>query len=526
MSTRVTQCPKCLTSFRVTDAQLSIANGAVRCGSCLQIFNAAEHWVERRPSPPPTQAPVSTQDTSLDSIFDDDFLIHDDADIGDEKKPDNQQSGRQTPTSPLTAGKKKPANEGFNAIFSDSTGIITSETRSKSHHDHGNTEKTFSDDDFLIDDHIDDINSSDFTINDADQEAVTDDNELIFDTGTKPLIQSADEDGFFSADDLDLDEYPTSEETAFLDIDVAPRQSSVFKELDDLGDDAEDNDDSWATKLLADDDDDEYLPFERYSDLSGDKPSSSSATEPATADKDPIDDDLLDLLDQHENKQSQPHEEDEYTLGDNAEYKHTGFSEDSDEDQHDQLFYAGERIGGNPLLAGIEPEPVEFTAPRQRSRWINVGWIAAIAAAVIMLIAQYIYFDFNKLARDPDSRGWLTTLCGVAGCTLPTLDDIHQIRSNNLLVRSHPTIDNALVVDAIITNRAAFEQPYPDIELLFTDMAGNVVASRRFHPREYLSGELLGSQKMPARQPIHIALELVDPGAAAVNYEIHLHRAG
>ncbi|WP_257014027.1 MJ0042-type zinc finger domain-containing protein, partial [Pseudomonas aeruginosa] len=36
----ITQCPHCSTSFRVNDAQLGAANGAVRCGTCLKVFNA------------------------------------------------------------------------------------------------------------------------------------------------------------------------------------------------------------------------------------------------------------------------------------------------------------------------------------------------------------------------------------------------------------------------------------------------------------------------------------------------------
>lgn len=38
-----TQCPKCRTRFRVTDEQLGIAKGKVRCGNCMEIFNAKEH---------------------------------------------------------------------------------------------------------------------------------------------------------------------------------------------------------------------------------------------------------------------------------------------------------------------------------------------------------------------------------------------------------------------------------------------------------------------------------------------------
>ena len=54
----VTQCPHCQTRFRVNHAQLSVARGVVRCGSCLQVFNAARQLLEQRaqaPAPEPEQ---------------------------------------------------------------------------------------------------------------------------------------------------------------------------------------------------------------------------------------------------------------------------------------------------------------------------------------------------------------------------------------------------------------------------------------------------------------------------------------
>ena len=54
----VTQCPHCQARFRVSHAQLSVARGVVRCGSCLQVFNAARQLLEQRAgasAPPGTQ---------------------------------------------------------------------------------------------------------------------------------------------------------------------------------------------------------------------------------------------------------------------------------------------------------------------------------------------------------------------------------------------------------------------------------------------------------------------------------------
>ena len=53
----VTQCPHCQTSFRVSHNQLSVARGVVRCGNCLQVFNAARQLLEQnailQPAPEP-----------------------------------------------------------------------------------------------------------------------------------------------------------------------------------------------------------------------------------------------------------------------------------------------------------------------------------------------------------------------------------------------------------------------------------------------------------------------------------------
>ena len=46
----VTQCPKCSTSFHVGPAQLEAAKGRVRCGGCLSVFVAKDHFVvEQKP---------------------------------------------------------------------------------------------------------------------------------------------------------------------------------------------------------------------------------------------------------------------------------------------------------------------------------------------------------------------------------------------------------------------------------------------------------------------------------------------
>lgn len=45
MSQAITRCPDCGTSFRVTEAQLFAADGSVRCGACLNVFQAEDYFL-------------------------------------------------------------------------------------------------------------------------------------------------------------------------------------------------------------------------------------------------------------------------------------------------------------------------------------------------------------------------------------------------------------------------------------------------------------------------------------------------
>lgn len=64
MTTHITQCPHCSTAFRVTEEQLSVAKGAVRCGSCLKVFRADDHLRDRLPGGPMRAAEPRSRPTN------------------------------------------------------------------------------------------------------------------------------------------------------------------------------------------------------------------------------------------------------------------------------------------------------------------------------------------------------------------------------------------------------------------------------------------------------------------------------
>lgn len=177
-------------------------------------------------------------------------------------------------------------------------------------------------------------------------------------------------------------------------------------------------------------------------------------------------------------------------------------------------------------MANWRPEAALLIDPEDRPRHMQpehqgswYWWLGSLLA-LLALVGQLFYF--NSLAIAPSSSLWPTAkwLCTNLGCPLQGSGDIRQIVSSDLLIRSHPNIAKALMVDAQITNNGDFSQPYPNLTLIFENLQGETVAQRTFYPREYLQGELAGSTLMPSHHPVKLELEIVDPGKDAVSFRL------
>jgi hypothetical protein len=174
------------------------------------------------------------------------------------------------------------------------------------------------------------------------------------------------------------------------------------------------------------------------------------------------------------------------------------------------------------LIQAIHAAPVEMHSEDPYALLKKLAWFLLCLLSATALAAQIGYYKFNDLSRMEPYRGIYSELCPLLGCKLPSIEDPSRIKAYNLVVRSHPRKSGALMIDCILLNTAPFTQSFPDLILSFSDLQGQAVASRRFTPDEYLGGEMAGANKIPKNQPVHVSLEIVDPGANAVNYNIHI----
>ncbi|MBX8491971.1 DUF3426 domain-containing protein [Pseudomonas cichorii] len=431
----VTQCPHCQTSFRVSHAQLSVARGVVRCGACLQVFNAARQLLEQRSvdeadiTPPPWQKIV-----------------------------------------PPEVVEQAPAA-------------------------------------------------------------------LIAEPLPEPTQTTAEDDDPWKVSEFDLDNLDLDEELARLEqreIQLAdnfgkPNARNNDATLTAQRDHSETEEGTWVGSLRNDDvsqlpeiqaevvSTTEQAPEPEHED-EPEQPSGRERTEPSLS-LTPVDlDDDQPALSARKQPASESTER--WSARDDDE-------DDHDDDHEPTIDPRGKRARNEPAvrdqaLLDLTDDPLQLDWQRPKPRWgRRLLWSLLVLLALAGLAGQYIWYHFDHLARQDQYRPWFQQICPKIDCKVPSKVDINLLKSSNLVVRSHPEFQGALVVDAIIYNRASFSQPFPLLELRFADTSGQLIASRRFKPGEYLSGEMAGKEEMPPQTPIHIALDILDPGAKAVNYSLN-----
>jgi predicted Zn finger-like uncharacterized protein len=170
------------------------------------------------------------------------------------------------------------------------------------------------------------------------------------------------------------------------------------------------------------------------------------------------------------------------------------------------------------------PPPIEIGTPAQAAPAPRrTGWILGCIAAALALLAQLAWHERDRLVRDPDWRPRLDTACALLGCTPARPRDTALIRSDGLVIRPAPGREGVLLVDALLSNLAAYPQAWPQLEIVFSDMQGRALAGRVFTPAEYLPAKPRGD--MPVRQAVAVHLEISDPGANATNYRLFVRPA-
>ena len=139
---------------------------------------------------------------------------------------------------------------------------------------------------------------------------------------------------------------------------------------------------------------------------------------------------------------------------------------------------------------------------------------------------EYAWFNREQLNKIPELQTAISALCQQIKCKDFSIRDPANIELITRNVYSHPNEKDALMVNITMKNNAAFAQPYPVMQIDFSDIRGNTVAARRFWPKEYLASENQQANTeqpnlLPANTRASITLEIQDPGKQAMTYEFN-----
>lgn len=168
----------------------------------------------------------------------------------------------------------------------------------------------------------------------------------------------------------------------------------------------------------------------------------------------------------------------------------------------------------------VTSTPVELLAGKQIRIGRFIGFSVVILLLSISLGSQHFWRNRVAYSQDIRFRPFFEQACTFATCDLPTYSDISAIRSDNLAVRSHPSLENGLSVNIEFRNTAELPQAFPILVLSFNSANNDIVALREFAPSEYLSPGLRDVSLMPSMSPVQVNLEVIDPGPGAVNYTL------
>jgi len=149
---------------------------------------------------------------------------------------------------------------------------------------------------------------------------------------------------------------------------------------------------------------------------------------------------------------------------------------------------------------------------------ITVFTLGAIALAIFFLGQISYWQNVNALPRT-----WVNSFCNLVGCSENNERDVTAIKMLNRNIYTHPNVKDALMITTSFVNQSPSAQAYPLLAITLLDTQGQIVAVRRFSPKDYLVNKSLADTLMPPNQPIGARLEVLDPGNKVIAYEFEFH---
>lgn len=162
-------------------------------------------------------------------------------------------------------------------------------------------------------------------------------------------------------------------------------------------------------------------------------------------------------------------------------------------------------------------EPLLEDRPPGRPRW---QYVAGIVALCVVLVLQILNHNRQSLVLSPAFGPVASTVYGWFGVSVTPRWDLNAYTVKQLGAEAEGGEGTRLRVRLSVQNDSDRVQPLPLLRLTLQDRYGNAVATRDLEPREYLPPRAAGQRLLEPDQRIDAELHVIDPGRAAIGFEI------
>ncbi len=153
-------------------------------------------------------------------------------------------------------------------------------------------------------------------------------------------------------------------------------------------------------------------------------------------------------------------------------------------------------------------------------------WSVGALIAILLLIAQSAYFfRVDLAARLPAIKPTLLTYCRMLNCSVPYPQKSALISIESSSLDADPTHENQITLNALLRNRASFNQAYPRLALTLSDNQEKPLARRLFTPAEYLPAGENETSGFRGNHEISIKLPLYTGTLRPVGYQLEFFYA-
>ncbi len=161
-------------------------------------------------------------------------------------------------------------------------------------------------------------------------------------------------------------------------------------------------------------------------------------------------------------------------------------------------------------------EPLLTQPVTRRPSWQYTGGVALLA---LVLIVQILHLNRQSLVLNPTFGPAAVKVYGWFGATLMPRWDLTAYTVTQLGAEAEGS-DGRLRVRLSVQNESSRVQPLPLLRLTLQDRFGNAVATRDLEPADYLPKRVADQRLLEPDQRIDTELHVIDPGRAAIGFEI------